>query len=123
MSTPTQEEQEREDKWNKRLHELYTPPPPPPTLEEFRATMFREAAEKRLKTQIEAAKTKVQHKKQRVEYLEREADAASFAINQVEEDTDPLTNEFRNHWKQNTHAYQVARNELLAAQEEFEELE
>ena len=65
----------------------------------------------------------MQHKKQRVEYLEREADAASFAINQVEGDTDPLTNEFRTHWKQNTHAYQVALNELLAAQEELDELE
>ena len=103
--------------WGEQLHAPPPPPPPPPTpptLEEFRATMFREAAEKRLKTQIEVAKTKVQHKKQRVEYLEREADAVSFAINQVEGDTDPLTNEFRNHWKQNTHAYQVARNELLS---------
>ena len=88
--------------------------------------MFREAAEKRLKTQIEAAKTKVQHKKQRVEYLEREADAVSFAINHVEGDTDPLTNEFRTHWQaqlNNTRAYQVARNELLTVQEELNELE
>ena len=109
--------------WGEQLHTPPTPPPPPLALEEFRATMFRKAAEKRLKAQIDTAKTKLQQKKKRVEYLEREADAASFAINQVEGDTDPLTNEFPKHWKKNMHAYQVARNELLAAQKELDELE
>jgi hypothetical protein len=87
--------------------------------------MFREAAEKRLKTQLETAKTNVQQKKHRVEYLEKSAEAASFALGRVEGEHDCLTNEFRTHWQaqlNNTHAYQVALNELLAAQEELDEL-
>ena len=109
--------------WGEQLH---TPLPPPPTLEEFRATMFREAAENRLKAQVEAAKANLQQKKQRVEYLEQEAEAAAFALTRVEGDNDPLTNEFRTHWQaqlNNTHAYQIARNEMLAAQEELDDLE
>ena len=45
--------------WGEQLHTPPTPPPPPLTLEEFRATMFRKAVEKRLKAQIDTAKTKV----------------------------------------------------------------
>ena len=88
--------------------------------------MFREAAEKRLKAQIYTAKTKLQRARQRVEYLEKSAEAASFALECVEGEHDCLTNEFRTHWQaqlNNAHAYQVARNEMLAAQEELDELE
>ena len=60
---------------------------------------------------------------QKYEYTQIKEKFTHLPINQVEGDTDPLTNEFRNHRKQNTHAYQVARNELLAAQEELDELE